>query len=214
MGDFRDIQHGVNDPVDGVDVKRRFNDNATRTRSVRGRCPLQRHSRVGRGVSAGSAEAAADGSAQSADRSSSRSVGRIDSACKSRGRTATRERGEDIEHPFEITLEEAARGGERTIQMELPETCPTCGGSGFTGERRTVRGRTVMESVTCPTCSGAGVRATRRQIQVLVPNLEQGLGLVGIKLSDLTILLNRALKVLLGQVIEAHRLMCVAARRI
>ncbi|TMD88803.1 MAG: J domain-containing protein, partial [Chloroflexi bacterium] len=48
-----------------------------------------------------------------------------------RGRTATRERGEDIEHPIEITLEEAARGGERTIQTEVPETCPTCGGSGF-----------------------------------------------------------------------------------
>ena len=86
-----------------------------------------------------------------------------------RGRGVAAERGEDIEHPFEITLEEAARGGERTIQMELPETCPTCGGSGFTGERRTVRGRTVMESVTCPTCSGAGVRATRRQIQVKIP---------------------------------------------
>ena len=86
-----------------------------------------------------------------------------------RGRGVAAERGEDIEHPFEITLEEAARGGERTIQMELPETCPTCGGSGFTGERRTVRGRIVMESVTCPTCGGAGVRATRRQIQVKIP---------------------------------------------
>ncbi|OAF15937.1 hypothetical protein [Bradyrhizobium neotropicale] len=29
MSDFRDIQHGVNDPVDGVDVKRHFNDNKT-----------------------------------------------------------------------------------------------------------------------------------------------------------------------------------------
>ena len=29
MSDFRDIQNGVNDPVDGVDVKRRFNDNQT-----------------------------------------------------------------------------------------------------------------------------------------------------------------------------------------
>src|SRR6184192_1183326 len=86
-----------------------------------------------------------------------------------RGRTATRERGEDIEHPIEITLEEAARGGERTIQTEVPETCPTCGGSGFTGERRTVGNRTVMESVTCPTCGGAGVRATRRQILVKIP---------------------------------------------
>src|SRR6059058_2513306 len=32
-----------------------------------------------------------------------------------RGRTATRERGEDIEHPIEITLEEAARDGERHL---------------------------------------------------------------------------------------------------
>lgn len=29
MGDFRDIQHGVNDPVSGVDVKRRFRENQT-----------------------------------------------------------------------------------------------------------------------------------------------------------------------------------------
>jgi hypothetical protein len=29
MSDFRDIQHGVNDPVDGVDVKRQFSDNQT-----------------------------------------------------------------------------------------------------------------------------------------------------------------------------------------
>jgi hypothetical protein len=29
MSDFRDTQYGVNDPVDGVDVKRRFTDNQT-----------------------------------------------------------------------------------------------------------------------------------------------------------------------------------------
>jgi hypothetical protein len=29
MSDFRDIQHGVNDPVDGVDVKSRRRDNQT-----------------------------------------------------------------------------------------------------------------------------------------------------------------------------------------
>lgn len=29
MSDFRDIQNGVNDPVDGADVKRKFNDNRT-----------------------------------------------------------------------------------------------------------------------------------------------------------------------------------------
>jgi DnaJ-class molecular chaperone len=83
--------------------------------------------------------------------------------------TPTPERGEDIEHPIEITLEEAAQGGQRTIQTEVPETCPNCGGSGFVGERRKVGNRTVMESVTCPTCGGQGVRATRRQIEVKIP---------------------------------------------
>ena len=29
MSDFRDIQHGVNDPVDGLDVKRQINDSRT-----------------------------------------------------------------------------------------------------------------------------------------------------------------------------------------
>src|SRR2546421_7601777 len=97
-----------------------------------------------------------------------------------RGRTATRERGEDIEHPIEITLEEAARGGERTIQTEVPETCPTCGGSGFTAERRKVGNRTVMESVTCPTCGGAGGRAARRQDQGKSPaGAHAGLGARG-----------------------------------
>lgn len=86
-----------------------------------------------------------------------------------RGRTATAERGEDIEHPIDVTLEEAARGGQRTIQTEVPETCPNCGGSGFVGERRKVGNRTVMESVTCPTCGGQGIRATRRQIEVKIP---------------------------------------------
>lgn len=85
------------------------------------------------------------------------------------GRAATAERGEDIEHPIDVTLEEAARGGQRTIQTEVPETCPHCGGSGFVGERRKVGNRSVMESVTCPTCGGQGVRATRKQIEVKIP---------------------------------------------
>lgn len=29
MSDFRDNQNGVNDPVDGVDVKQKFHDNQT-----------------------------------------------------------------------------------------------------------------------------------------------------------------------------------------
>src|SRR3989442_14071890 len=86
-----------------------------------------------------------------------------------RGRNATRERGEDIEHPIESQLQDAARGGERPIQTEVPETCPTCGGSGFTAERRKAGNRTGMESVTCPTCGGGRGRATRPQIPVEIP---------------------------------------------
>jgi molecular chaperone DnaJ len=95
--------------------------------------------------------------------------GRFSGFDTGRQRTAARERGEDIEHPIEVSLEEAASGGERTIQTEVPETCPTCGGSGFTSERRSVGKRTVMETVTCPTCAGTGVRASRRQIRVTIP---------------------------------------------
>src|SRR2546423_3372366 len=76
-----------------------------------------------------------------------------------RGRAATRPRGEDIEHPIEITLEEAARGGERTIQTEVPETCPTCGGSGFGGGRRQGGNRTGMGSGTRAAPGAAGGRA-------------------------------------------------------
>jgi len=78
-------------------------------------------------------------------------------------------RGEDIEHPIEITLEDAARGTQRTIETEIPETCPTCGGSGFVAHRQESRGRTVMQSAPCPTCGGQGVIASRRQIQVTIP---------------------------------------------
>ena len=78
-------------------------------------------------------------------------------------------RGEDIEHPIEISLEDAARGTQRTIETEIPETCPTCGGSGFVARRHESRGRTVMQSTPCPTCHGQGVIASRRQIQVTIP---------------------------------------------
>jgi curved DNA-binding protein len=38
-----------------------------------------------------------------------------------RRRSAFQERGEDVQHAIEVTLEEAYRGGERRLQMEVPE---------------------------------------------------------------------------------------------
>ncbi len=56
-------------------------------------------------------------------------------------------RGEDLEYPLDITLEEAARGCEKKLDIYHTVTCSTCKGSGAkpgTGKR------------TCPQCQGTG----------------------------------------------------------
>lgn len=56
-------------------------------------------------------------------------------------------RGADLEYPLDITLEEAARGCEKKINIYHTITCPPCKGSGAkpgTGKR------------TCPQCQGTG----------------------------------------------------------
>ncbi|MFQ5950890.1 MAG: molecular chaperone DnaJ [Candidatus Geothermarchaeales archaeon] len=82
-------------------------------------------------------------------------------------------RGRDLRYTVEVSLEEAANGGEKTISFPRSEACPTCGGSGAkpgtsprgcsscqgTGQVRQVS-RTAfghMTSITtCPTCQGSG----------------------------------------------------------
>src|SRR5580692_6876629 len=55
--------------------------------------------------------------------------------------------------------------------------------------------------------TSASIGQARGQVEVLVSKLEQGLGLVGIEVCDLTVLLSGALKVLLSQVIQGHGIM-------
>ncbi|MBI3998167.1 MAG: molecular chaperone DnaJ [Armatimonadetes bacterium] len=68
-------------------------------------------------------------------------------------RTATRadreapERGADLRHGLEITLEEVASGTEKRLKVTRLETCPACFGTG--AERGSGRER-------CPTCDGTG----------------------------------------------------------
>lgn len=57
------------------------------------------------------------------------------------------QRGADMSMELEIDFEEALFGSERTLELTLPEQCPTCSGTGAAkGSKR----------VKCPTCGGSG----------------------------------------------------------
>src|SRR4030067_3172133 len=56
-------------------------------------------------------------------------------------------RGQDLAYDLEITLEEAARGTEKEIEVPRTEKCDVCGGSGASPG---------TQARTCPRCNGAG----------------------------------------------------------
>ncbi|HRD34663.1 MAG TPA: molecular chaperone DnaJ [Rhodocyclaceae bacterium] len=56
-------------------------------------------------------------------------------------------RGADLRYNLEISLEEAARGAEKTIRIPTVEECGSCHGSGA---------KPGTQPQTCPTCNGAG----------------------------------------------------------
>jgi molecular chaperone DnaJ len=58
-----------------------------------------------------------------------------------------RNRGQDIAYDLEISLEEAAKGMERDIEIPRTEHCEICGGSGSAPG---------TQAKTCPRCGGAG----------------------------------------------------------
>lgn len=66
-------------------------------------------------------------------------------------------RGQDVESELELTLEEAYRGGEKTIQLSTGEICPACGGTG------------VAFDSFCNRCGGVGVTNTTRTLAVKIP---------------------------------------------
>ncbi|MGR3514653.1 MAG: molecular chaperone DnaJ [Paracoccaceae bacterium] len=67
------------------------------------------------------------------------------------GRRAVR--GSDLRYNLRVTLEEAYRGLQKTIQVPTAVACDVCNGSGAEGG---------AEPTTCPTCSGMGkVRASQ-----------------------------------------------------
>ena len=81
-------------------------------------------------------------------------------------------RGADVRLSLNITLEDVARGTEKTIEVPMSRVCKTCGGSGTrsgksrtcpycngTGQIRNVqsrRGSHVITAAVCPQCKGTG----------------------------------------------------------
>jgi len=58
-----------------------------------------------------------------------------------------RQRGSDLRYDLQITLEEAARGCEKEIEIRKLDACEPCGGSGA---------QKGSKAITCPTCRGRG----------------------------------------------------------
>lgn len=82
-------------------------------------------------------------------------------------------RGVDLRYDLDLTLEDAAKGGEHILSVTRSERCDTCGGSGAkpgtapascpewhgSGQKqvmKTGKGMRVVTLTTCPTCRGRG----------------------------------------------------------
>ena len=72
-------------------------------------------------------------------------------------RTEASQRGLDVEQAIDITLREAFAGVERAFTVQVPQTCPTCHGSGLVNDEL------------CPSCHGATTVTRVRRIEVKIP---------------------------------------------
>ena len=76
---------------------------------------------------------------------------------RSSRRQARPRRGQDIEHPVEVTLEEAYHGTTRTLSLGVEEPCSACRGTGR------------IQNLPCSACRGLGVVSRVRRIEVKIP---------------------------------------------
>lgn len=72
-------------------------------------------------------------------------------------RTTRAQRGQDIDQPVEITLEEAFHGTQRIVQLQSPEVCTQCGGTGM------------VQNKPCAQCAGLGSVLRPRRLEVKIP---------------------------------------------
>lgn len=74
-----------------------------------------------------------------------------------RARRPQPRRGRDIEHPVEITLEEAFSGTSRLLSLQDEEVCATCHGSGR------------IQNALCSVCKGRGTISRTKRLEVKIP---------------------------------------------
>jgi len=75
-----------------------------------------------------------------------------------RSRRTRPRRGQHIEYPVEVTLEEAYHGTKRTIALQSEEPCSGCKGTGM------------IQNLPCSVCRGSGVVATVKRLEVKIPS--------------------------------------------
>lgn len=77
----------------------------------------------------------------------------------------------DVEAALTVTLNEAATGATRRLDLQLQDICAQCGGSGMiAGEsRREGNARVVLNASPCPTCRGHGVVPSHRTVNARIP---------------------------------------------
>ncbi|UCD09211.1 MAG: molecular chaperone DnaJ, partial [Dehalococcoidales bacterium] len=66
-------------------------------------------------------------------------------------------RGRDIDHPVEVTLEEAYNGSNRILSMQSREACHSCSGTGR------------IQNAVCSACMGSGMTSGIKRIEVTIP---------------------------------------------
>jgi len=76
---------------------------------------------------------------------------------RSSRRQARPRRGQDIEHPVEVTLEEAYHGTTRTLSLGVEEPCSACRGTGR------------IQNLPCSACRGLGMVSRVKRIEVKIP---------------------------------------------
>ncbi|GAH57822.1 unnamed protein product, partial [marine sediment metagenome] len=72
-------------------------------------------------------------------------------------RKAQPRRGQDIDYPVEVTLEEAYHGTARLLSLGVEEPCSSCQGTGQ------------IQNVPCSVCRGAGVVSRVKRLEVKIP---------------------------------------------